>query len=118
MWMTSKPVARFLAAVGRTLGKAVIAGVGMELAKIAGSHLHKRFAPKDGAPSDAGASGTASPPAAEGGTSAAAGASPAETARLRDEVAQLRSEVAALRRAASTSTEHPVAQAPDGSSRG
>jgi hypothetical protein len=40
-------VGKIVVEFGRLLGKAFIAGVGMEIAKVAGSHLQKRLAPKD-----------------------------------------------------------------------
>jgi hypothetical protein len=35
--------------IGKALGKAVIAGVGVELARVASAHIQKRFGPKQDA---------------------------------------------------------------------
>lgn len=39
-------VGKVLLEIAKTLGKAVIAGVGVELARVASGHVQKRFGPK------------------------------------------------------------------------
>lgn len=47
-------IGKVLLEIGKALGKAVIAGVGVELARVASGHVQKRFGPKkdDKAPED------------------------------------------------------------------
>jgi hypothetical protein len=40
-------VGKVIVEVGRALGKAFIAGVGLEVARVAGMHLRKNLGPKD-----------------------------------------------------------------------
>lgn len=42
-------VGKIIVEIGKALGKAVIAGVGLELARVASGHVRKRFGPKDDA---------------------------------------------------------------------
>lgn len=84
-------IGKVVAEIGRTLGRAVIAGIGMEIAKVAGSHLQKRLAAKDkAAPAGQGAE-------PEGGASDVEQVR-AENDRLRAEVERLREELEARRR--------------------
>ncbi|MCC7112212.1 MAG: hypothetical protein IT382_23160 [Deltaproteobacteria bacterium] len=39
-------IGKVLLEIGKALGKAVIAGVGVELARVASGHVQKRFGPK------------------------------------------------------------------------
>jgi regulator of replication initiation timing len=40
-------ITKVIVEVGRTLGKAVVAGLGVELARLASAHLRKRLGPRD-----------------------------------------------------------------------
>jgi hypothetical protein len=40
-------IGKIVVEIGKALGKAVIAGVGLELARVASGHVKKRFGPKD-----------------------------------------------------------------------
>jgi hypothetical protein len=42
-------IGKIVVEIGKALGKAVIAGVGLELARVASGHVKKRFGPKDDA---------------------------------------------------------------------
>lgn len=89
----SASLGRFLAEVGRTLGKAIVAGVGMEIAKVVGSELQSRLVPRSAARDDAAKSRSV--------TSAASGDdAEAENERLRAELHALRQEVEMLKRLA------------------
>lgn len=97
-------IGKVIVEIGRTLGKAVIAGIGMELAKVAGTHLQKRLAAKP-APKDAKAAKAGEPAesAEDRRKDKESGADPdvdrvkAENERLRAEVERLREELAAAR---------------------
>jgi hypothetical protein len=41
-------MSRLLVEIAKTLGKALIAGVGVEIARLAGQHLNTRLGPKKG----------------------------------------------------------------------
>lgn len=77
---------KIIVEIGRTLGKAVLAGLGVELARLASLHLRKRLDPSD----------PAAPTAAE---RAADGEEPedlkAENEKLRAELEKLKIELAA-----------------------
>ena len=84
---------KFIGDVARTVGKALLAGVGMELAKVIGEHIRRRVGPKPDA--TAGSAHPVGPGSA--GTDDAHRA--AEVERLRMENARLRDELAAPRAA-------------------
>ena len=44
--MVSPMIGKVLLEIAKALGKAVIAGVGVELARVASGHVQKRFGPK------------------------------------------------------------------------
>lgn len=89
-------IGKVIVEIGRTLGKAVIAGIGMELAKVAGTHLQKRLAakpaPKDGKAAKA-SDDKDKDPVADPDVERVR----AENERLRAEVARLREELDAVR---------------------
>ena len=72
---------RVVVEVGKTLAKAVLAGVGVELARVAAEHLRRHLGPKK--PSGAPAQAEATPEAIRD-----------EVQKLRDELARLRAELA------------------------
>jgi hypothetical protein len=92
-------IGKILLEVGKALGKAVIAGVGLELARVASGHVKKAVGPKDDkAPSkdaaqDASKDATTSAPA-----TAPAPATADDIDRIRRENAQLREELESLKR--------------------
>jgi hypothetical protein len=47
--MMGETIGKIVVEIGKALGKAVIAGVGLELARVASGHVKKRFGPKDDA---------------------------------------------------------------------
>ncbi len=79
-------VGKVIAELGRTLGKALLAGVGVEIAKVAGAHMKKRLGPRDGAA----AKEDPPPPTAD--------EVQRENEKLREEIEKLREELAAARR--------------------
>ena len=76
-------IGRVIVDIGKAIGKAVLAGVGLELAKVASDHLRKRLGPKD-----------------DGEKKKTPEEIEAENAKLREEVERLRSELASKHEAA------------------
>lgn len=101
-------IGKVLLEVGKALGKAVVAGIGLELARAASGHVKKAVGPKDKAKGDT--------PAVDDGTvdeqDAGRTATAADVARVRRENAALREELEALKRELRAG--HPVKSEPRG----
>lgn len=87
-------ITKVIVEIGRTLGKAVIAGIGVEIAKVAGTHLQKRLAAKD---RDKDAKGKHGKDGKDGVPVEEVESVKAENERLRAEIDRLREELAAAR---------------------
>jgi hypothetical protein len=87
-------VGRILLEVGKALGKAVVAGIGLELARAASGHVKKAVGPKDKKSKRA----TGDDDALDGDDDGDRAATAADVARIRRENAALREELEALKR--------------------
>lgn len=89
-------VGKLLLEVGKALGKAVVAGIGLELARAASGHVKKAVGPKD----KAGKDDARHEKDSDGNTDAdeRRTASAADVERIRRENAALREELEALKR--------------------
>jgi hypothetical protein len=81
-------IGKIVIEVGKQLVKAMIAGVGLELAKVAADHVRKRLGPKKDAKPGAKAAGTANPPPAT--TEEQLARAKAENAELKAELEKLK----------------------------
>jgi hypothetical protein len=99
MWFSPRAgeaIGKVLLEVGKALGKAIIAGVGLELARAATGHVKKAVGPKD----DKDASKDAPPDAPKDTAppTASTAATAADVERIRQENALLREELESLKR--------------------
>jgi hypothetical protein len=93
--LSSSPVGKLLWEVGKALGKAVVAGIGLELARAASRQVKRVVGTKDGGDDHDDDRATSAPHRA--GT-ATATATATEVERVRRENAALREELVALKR--------------------
>ena len=97
MWIAPRAgeaIGKILLEVGKALGKAVIAGVGLELARAATGHVKKAVGPKD----DKDVSKDPPKDATKDADVTPAAATAADVDRIRQENALLREELEALKR--------------------
>ena len=90
-------IGKIVVDVARTLGKAVLAGAGLELAKVASDHLRRRLGPKDPPKEGEPEKDERTPEEIR-----------AENARLKTELERVREELDAARRAhRASATDNP-----------